>query len=250
MDAPPPVRATPCYWLPEHIYTCATPDGVIFLDTRRNRYRGLGPREAESLRPFVHDWPGGFTSHAGMDALDQDAVGELLATLISARLISVKPVPSPRASRAEVALGRPLQAIGVGTEFDYPVATATLLAFLGAYAGALLDIRLRSLCTVVLRIRSRKLQCPPRSPDADIEKIKSLVSSFRRIRHHFFTGNGKCLLHALTLTRYLALYEVFPTLVIGVRTSPWGAHSWVEHNGYTLDATPEKVRTFTPILAV
>lgn len=238
----------PCYWLPEHVYTCSTDDGVIFLDTRNNRYRGLRPHEAEALRRLVHNWPPPLTPHAGADTLENDDVRELIAALIRSELISSTPQSDGRPSRLELPVARPLQAIGFGTEFDYSIATKTVFAFLEAYAGALIDLRLRSLRTVVRRIRRVRLASEAHAANADLERVTALVSSFRRIRHYFFTGDGKCLLHALTLMRYLAFYNVFPLFVIGVRTSPWSAHSWVELNGCTLDATPEKVRPFTPIL--
>jgi len=138
--------------------------------------------------------------------------------------------------------------LGFGTEFDYPVREAHLLAFLKSYAGALIDLRARSLFAVVHRIGRQKTHCRTSCGADELDKLAALVSVFRRIRHYFFTGDGKCLLHALTLTRYLGLYGICPTFVIGVRTSPWSAHAWVEHAGHTLDATPEKIRSFHPIL--
>ena len=39
-------------------------------------------------------------------------------------------------------------------------------------------------------------------------------------------------------------------LVIGVRTSPFGAHSWAQHEDEVLNDSVEEVLRFTPILIV
>jgi hypothetical protein len=38
--------------------------------------------------------------------------------------------------------------------------------------------------------------------------------------------------------------------VIGVRAKPWGAHAWVQHDKLLLDANPEHVCEYTPILTI
>jgi hypothetical protein len=52
------------------------------------------------------------------------------------------------------------------------------------------------------------------------------------------------------MIEYLSMYHVFPEWVIGVRTQPFGAHSWVQNGAVVLNDTPERVSSFTPILAV
>ncbi len=81
-------------------------------------------------------------------------------------------------------------------------------------------------------------------------QIFDLIAAFRRLRPLAFTAKGRCLVHALTLVKFLSHYGVRPTWYIGVMLRPWAAHSWVQLDGLVLDSTPEKVCEFTPILAV
>ena len=77
-----------------------------------------------------------------------------------------------------------------------------------------------------------------------------MVDIFRRLRPFAFAVEGRCLLHALTLMRFLGKYQLHPEWVIGVTTQPWGAHSWVQWEHYLLDSNPEKVCGYTPIMMV
>ena len=52
------------------------------------------------------------------------------------------------------------------------------------------------------------------------------------------------------LVKFLASYQVHPTWVIGVRTKPWAAHSWVQQGTLLLDSNPEEVCEYTAILAI
>ena len=64
------------------------------------------------------------------------------------------------------------------------------------------------------------------------------------------TAEGYCLLHALTLVKFLRCYGCYPEWVIGVAAQPFGAHAWVQWHHYLLDTNPEKVCRYTPILVV
>jgi hypothetical protein len=47
---------------------------------------------------------------------------------------------------------------------------------------------------------------------------------------------------------FLRCYGCFPYLVIGVKTAPFAAHSWVQEDGIVLDGDPASVGHFVPIL--
>jgi hypothetical protein len=105
----------------------------------------------------------------------------------------------------------------------------------------------RALCT-----RSR---ASPRSKACsrsafDEQRAVELVGIFRRLRPHTFAARDRCLFHSLALVRFMARHDVFPTWVIGVRAKPWGAHAWVQQGKLLLDANPEQVCEYTPILTV
>jgi len=82
------------------------------------------------------------------------------------------------------------------------------------------------------------------------QRAVELVCLFRRLRPLAFTAKDQCLFHALALVRFLAFYSVFPVWVVGVRTRPWAAHSWVQQGTLLLDSNPEHVCEYTPILSV
>jgi hypothetical protein len=239
-----------CYWLPEHVFSCNTPDGLVFLDARRNRYHGLPHSHAKALRPMVPNLPTAGSTHENQDALTLSETLELVDTMIGLKLLQPVPPRSTRPLAIKLQQQRSLQAIGFGTEFDYRVRPDHLMQFVNAYTGALVDMHFKALFETVRRISEQRKRDPEVTGMPTVEQLTRLVSIFRRIRHHVFSGHGRCLLHSLTLIRFLSLFDISATLVVGVRTSPWAAHSWVERDGYTLDATPEKVRMFTPLLAV
>ena len=76
------------------------------------------------------------------------------------------------------------------------------------------------------------------------------MASYMRLRPFFFTAHDKCLHDSLTLIRFLARRGMFPAWVIGVRTRPFAAHSWVQSASLVLNDVHEHVRTYTPILVV
>ena len=69
------------------------------------------------------------------------------------------------------------------------------------------------------------------------------------IDEHLATGRAATPGGSLLSGRY-ACYDVYPTWVIGVRTKPWAAHSWVQQGTLLLDANPEQVCDYSPILAI
>jgi hypothetical protein len=84
----------------------------------------------------------------------------------------------------------------------------------------------------------------------DTAALHDAVSSYMRLRPFLFTAHDKCLLDSLTLIRFLARRRMFPAWVIGVRTRPFAAHSWVQSAGLVLNDVHEHVRSYTPILVV
>lgn len=60
----------------------------------------------------------------------------------------------------------------------------------------------------------------------------------------------RCLVDALALDRILLRRGLAATLVFGVRTSPFAAHSWLQIPETILTGTAAEARNFTPILVV
>jgi hypothetical protein len=60
----------------------------------------------------------------------------------------------------------------------------------------------------------------------------------------------RCLVDALALDRILLQRGLAATLVFGVRTNPFAAHSWLQTPQTILTGTAAEARNFTPILVV
>lgn len=108
-------------------------------------------------------------------------------------------------------------------------------------AGIITLIRLRG---PVAHYHSRS---PGRMP-ADRAQVGALVAIFDALRP-FIPKLGRCLPHSLYLRDFLGLHGIAATLVFGVRTHPFEAHCWVEHDGCVLNDTADHVAWFTPIYA-
>jgi hypothetical protein len=85
---------------------------------------------------------------------------------------------------------------------------------------------------------------------ATLGEAQKLLVSFFRLRIWFYTADRHCLFDSLVLAAFLTRKKVPCTLVIGVSTKPFLAHSWVQIGEFVLNDTAEHVQTFTPILAV
>lgn len=85
--------------------------------------------------------------------------------------------------------------------------------------------------------------------EIDVEAILPLLRSFRMTRTWFYSADGLCLLDSVALGKFLLWQGLSPTLVIGVKTRPFGAHAWVQIGSFVLNDKVENVRMHTPILA-
>lgn len=89
--------------------------------------------------------------------------------------------------------------------------------------------------------------------DCDLARTDALqreVSAYMHMRPFVLTARDRCLHDSLTLIRFLAARALFPNWVIGVRTRPFAAHSWVQSGNMVLNDLHENVRAFHPILVV
>jgi len=83
----------------------------------------------------------------------------------------------------------------------------------------------------------------------DEDRCHELVAVFSVLRP-YFPEKSSCLLDSFMLIEFLARYGIRPHWVFGVRTAPFSAHCWVQHEDLVLNDTPDHVGTFVPIMAV
>jgi Transglutaminase-like superfamily len=236
------------YWIPSHVRVCPLHTSTILLDLKRNRYFGIGTNETRALSTLAMNWDQANGSAATVERLAPDAAILMADALVEAGLLS-RDAPAERTAFS----GPPPDLSGVLTSAGHELSGGTSLrlahiaSFIAALAWTRRALRSRSLYSIACEVRDRKAAA---SGDFDECRAVELVGIFRRLRPHTFAARDRCLFHSLALVRFMARHDVFPTWVIGVRARPWGAHAWVQQGKLLLDASPEHVCEYSPILTV
>ena len=237
----------PHYWIPPHVRVCPLLASTILLDLKRNRYFGIGTRETRALSTLARNWKDANGAGAAVEPLAPDAAIVMADALIDAGLLS-REAPADRACLRRSAPISAARSSSAGHELSRRLRCVCTHRSLSR--GARLDATSAALAHAVLdRERS------PRSEGCGRRRVRQqraieLVGLFRRLRPHTFAARDRCLFHSLALVRFMSRHGVFPTWVIGVRAKPWGAHAWVQQDKLLLDANPEQVCEYTPILTV
>jgi hypothetical protein len=240
----------PQFWIARHVHVCVTPDGSVVLDLKRDKYLGFGREQTEILSTAVNSWP--FPSWpCDPDRLDWGAARLLCESLQKDGMLTIECEPRNLINRAPI-VDMKAELISVGDEVEIAgrVRVGHVTQFFGSYLWARCSLAHRSFLSIVEAIRSRKASRAGADYAYDIFRLAKMVDIFRQLRPYVFAAEGRCLLHALTLIRFLSRYDFYPEWVIGVVTQPWGAHSWVQRGNFLLDTNPEKVCQYTPILVV
>lgn len=216
------------------------------MDLKTEKYFGLSMREAIALNGCVLGWS---MSSANLDADNTINVDEIVHALVQLGLLT----------RVE-SQGKPAQFCSVQIEdavhFRGTVAPAPKIKvrdvynFVYACTCAFIDLKMRPLDRIVDRVRKRKLRRAASSAAREKAELYHLVRVFRLLTPFFYTAKGVCLFDSLALTEFLARYRIFPSWVIGVRTRPFGAHSWVQQGELVLNEKLEAVEEFSPIFVV
>ncbi|MGV2497584.1 lasso peptide biosynthesis B2 protein [Pelagerythrobacter aerophilus] len=91
-----------------------------------------------------------------------------------------------------------------------------------------------------------------RSVVTGVQRSEKLDRTLRAFQHArvLRSAADRCLPRSIALALRLARDGLAAQLVIGVRTNPFGAHSWTQHEDEVLNDSVEEVLRFTPILIV
>jgi len=125
-----------------------------------------------------------------------------------------------------------------------------LLRFLWSAVEASLWMRCRSLHAIATTVQARRNRLQSASAPCSLESVKTGTAAYERLRPFAFSAHRNCLHDSLALVAFLAAEGAFPRWVIGVKTRPFGAHSWVQMGTTVLNDQHEMVRQFRPILVV
>jgi hypothetical protein len=241
------------FGIPSHIHVCVTGTGTVILDVRRDKYLGIRREDSDLLADAVMGWPQPRWQRS--TCRDEHAVlqatNELCESLVADGVL--ERIPEGKEARVVLAL-RDMRGewISIGDELEVRgrVTLRHVGNFLSAYVWARYSLARRPISVVVEEVSATKRWRVRDIDRCDLRKVAAMVDIFRRLRPFAFAAEGRCLLHALTLMRFLSKYQLHPEWVIGVTTQPWGAHSWVQWENFLLDSNPEKVCGYAPIMMV
>ena len=232
--------------LSSHVRACEVDGQVILLDLTRGRYLGIGAGQARALANVVAGWPLPSSSISTSEAPTSSPATSRLATRLLAQgilsdgrcdtlmSVSIKP-PEATLAPEHIALQAP------------SITTARVIRFMRAVSLAYLSLRFRSLQSIAVAVSRRRQRSASRSA-ADINALRDSVSVYQRLRPLVFTVRDKCLFDSLALVEFLAAEDMHPQWVIGVKTHPFAAHSWVQSGPLVLNDSHEHVRSYRPIL--
>jgi hypothetical protein len=247
-------RKPPRFGIPSHIHVCVTSVGAVILDISRDKYVGLGRNDTELLSLAVPGWPTPvWQTHASSDDEPErlDALARLCEALAADGILErIEEGGEPRVVAALRDMRRNWISIGDELEVRGRPTVRHILRFVAAYLWARYSLAWRPFASIVEEVEMDKLRDVRSAEEWQPDAVAALVDVFRRLRPFAFAAENRCLLHALTLMKFVGPYHFRPTWMIGVTTQPWGAHSWVEWGDFLLDSNPEKVCGYTPIMAV
>jgi hypothetical protein len=230
--------------LAPHVRACESEGQVILLDLMNNQYLGINATTSRALAELVDGWPpcrqenmSGPTPQVIRSVTQQLALKGLLTDV----------APAWRADLAVEAATATLNTDEVLA--DSTIGTLRLACFLKSVAVTAWWMRRRSLHWIADTVAARReaVKCP--SPGS-FEAMGQAAAAFERLRPFVVTSQERCLHNSLALVSFLASEGAFPRWVIGVKTCPFGAHSWVQSGTTVLNDQHEFVRRFKPILVV
>jgi len=231
--------------LAPHVRACASDGQVILLDLRNSAYLGLGGAACAALADQVDGWPRSAASLP--ERMTSEATQQTLTNLLQRGLLTTgKPRESAPATVDEVTAS-------LNAEDNAPnagVGIRRLARFLLSAVETSMWLRCRSLQAIAMAVRARRDRLHSPSTPSSIESARSGTAAYERLRPFAFSAHKNCLHDSLALVAFLAAEDTFPRWVIGVKTRPFGAHSWVQMGTTVLNDQHEVVRQFRPILVV
>lgn len=237
------------FFLRREVYVCQTDDGAVFMDSRSGQYFGLDMAETAAIAPHIEGWTGGIGASLDSHKIpDPDDSARIL------NVLSKSPALLTESSLLGKAVAPPvLQQTGSlpfrGSIVPRPrISPVDVWRFCLACLSALLDVKFRCLADTLRDVHARK-SCHT-SHEISRPRIVELVRIFRFLRPILYTAKDNCLFDSLALVSFLARFDIYPTWVIGVRTRPFAAHSWVLDGTLLLNEKLETAEEYFPVLAI
>jgi hypothetical protein len=242
---------TPPYLLASHVYVCFTEDYVVLQDLKKDKYLAVPCEAFFSLRSLL----AGLDRVSGFETFDSRSdSSELLKELCGQGLLTtdrrmgrdVAPVEMPAAKRQLIPALRPDAILCDLPSNVPPIGSLDVAKVSAACVRATFMLRTMPILKIVRRFERRRMHNPESAPAAS---PSALVAKFKVTATALFTTKDKCLWESIALLEFLAVHRHFPRFVMGVRTGPFSAHSWVQCDDVVYNDSPEHVRGYRPILA-
>lgn len=247
-EEPSTTRPMPFLSLAPHVRACRTGGRIVLLDLRTCRYIGISGGDAPALAHAIQGWPEEVPCDPPTrNAVDAAAVEAITRPLLAKGLLTNFNWLDMRVPQIE-----PVTASlnADGSADDAPIRAARILRFLRAALLASLRLRYQSLMAIFTRLQTADERLRRRSQPSSTRSLEDAVNAFHRLRPLVFTSKDRCLHDSLILKLFLASEGIPSTWVVGVRTGPFAAHSWVQSGHFVLNDQREHVCGFQPILIV
>lgn len=212
------------------IACCDCNGAVILLDVRRDRYFALGPESGRALLGLAHGEASTAGRQSALDALVTRGVLRDTSDLTRPTILTVAPAIDSSILDADAPRGR-LDPGAVGRAAR-------------ALATATVGLRARSFAK---RLTVATRQRPADERDDLIAVFADYAARFEKARR-YLPFDRSCLRDSFALLDFLRHLPARPRIVFGVRTDPFRAHCWIQHEGLLLNEVVDLANLFTPIL--
>ncbi len=232
--------------LAPHVRACIDDEQVILLDLRRNKYLGIAGPQSCALADQIGGWPR--NPEWMVDYANPGASSALTQRLLSQGMVTDTPLQRlPDATVEEATSSLDFETATAGSS----ISVRRVARFFHSAAVAALWMRCLSLQSIASAVSARRERLQHAALDTGApEAMWSSAAAYQRLRPLAMSAQDKCLHDSLALISFLALESAFPRWVIGVKTRPFCAHSWVQSGATVLNDQHENVRRFRPILVV
>jgi hypothetical protein len=204
-----------------NIHMALVDGDLIFLDAELDRYSCITRSDAGPVMSAL----GGSPMLGDMD----DVTSELqeAGLLVQGRGSGFRPV----------APGLAVGNLHDLASAELPITFATITRLMASAVEAAIKVRSKP---------ARWLNSLGCASDGSTSRAATLALQFERLRP-WVPKSGRCLPNSLMLMSFLRRHGVPAQIVVGVRSFPFEAHCWIQHNGVVLNDTVEHVSWYVPI---
>jgi len=246
-QARPGLPASMTYFLSAHAYCCEFEDGAIILDINDDTYLGIDAEHLSNLRIRVGNWPDPGQANQEIKCQDAAVSEGLISDLLARQILTTSPESRPLTTATQPKTALTIASSAMARR-GIPITHGA--QFVLAFLMVSMRLKLRGLSSVLGRLRQLQSSIPRYSHSTLPENTINQLASFVKLRIWCYTAHRRCLFNSLVLSAYLTRGMVPCTVVIGVSTKPFLAHSWVQIGDAVLDDTAEHVQTFKTILCI